>query len=304
MSMPPEVSFSDFSRKFINGDEKFTQPEKKQCLRDLQIMIANLKNIPREQVLFSPDDLYLTHDELVIFNDMIARYINDEPVSKIIHQRFFWKHAFYVDENVLDPRPETELIIELMLKQFATYLPLRFLDMGTGSGCILLSLLQEYENATGIGIDICPGAIAVAKRNRKMFPSSIAERAEFIIIDWNDLGKTQAAAHESHFHSFDVLVGNPPYIKSAEIEFLPKNVKNYDPRVALDGGQNGMTSFAEIASIAKKMLRPNGRIFLEIGIDQDADVKKILQHNNFSSLNLFKDSNEIDRVISGTYISF
>ncbi|MDR3155642.1 MAG: peptide chain release factor N(5)-glutamine methyltransferase [Holosporaceae bacterium] len=303
--MSTKISVADFLPKFINGAAASSGHEKNRILRDVRLMVASLKQVSPEQVQFSPEDLYLTLKELQILNEMLIRYNNEEPISKIIHRRFFWKHAFYVNGNVLDPRPETELIIESVLEHFDPHLPLRFLDLGTGSGCILLSLLQEYENSVGVGIDLSKEAIEVAERNREMFSKSIAERANFLPMNWNDLGKAQSFGKKDRFNaSFDVVVGNPPYIRSADIELLPVNVKNYDPIVALDGGPYGTESFREIIGIAKKMLNASGKIFLETGIWQSNVVKRLLQSNGFFCLDIRQDLNGIDRVIVGEMYSF
>jgi release factor glutamine methyltransferase len=305
MSRISEVSVGDFLHKFIddlNGPARSTDHEKNQRLRDVRLLVAHLKKVSLEQVLFAPEDLYLTKNEQQTLYEMLSRYNNREPISKIIHQRFFWKHAFYVNENVLDPRPETELIIELILEHFAPHLPLRFLDMGTGSGCILLSLLQEYENAVGVGIDVSEDAITVARQNRDELATSISVRADFIAMDWNDLGKSDNTNCEKKPLGdglFDVIVGNPPYIRSADIDLLPANVRNYDPAVALDGGPSGTVSFGEIACVTKKILNPGGKIFLEIGAGQSNAVKQILQREDLLFRDIRKDLNGIERVIIG-----
>jgi release factor glutamine methyltransferase len=266
-----------------------------------RLIIAKIKNLRYEDVLLSPKKIFLDDREQALFRGMLARYRKNEPISKIIGRRSFWKHDFFVNENVLDPRPETELIIEMVLTRFAKSAPLRFLDIGTGSGCILLSLLSEFRNAVGLGVDISQGAIQVAERNRNTL--EIADRAVFLPIDWNKLNTAILMENVQFGGAVDVIVSNPPYIKSSDIALLDDNVKNYDPIIAIDGGEDGLTAYREISAITKEILVAHGTIFLEVGYNQADDVKKILINNGFSDVHSEKDLNGIDRVVVGKLIA-
>lgn len=256
-------------------------------IRDARLLIAKIKNIAYEKILFTPEEISLDNEEQSLFFNMLLRYKNNEPISKIINKKSFWKHDFFVNRDVLDPRPETELIINCILSRISKESIIKFLDIGTGSGCILLSLLYEYPNAIGLGIDISKKAIEIAEHNKNVVN---IKNAGFLNIGWNDL--------ENVFNEkFDIIVSNPPYIKSCDIKSLDENVKNYDPLISLDGGTDGLNSYKEIAKISKNILSKNGIIFLEVGYDQAKDVKTIFSHYGFTSFEIIKDLNEIDRIV-------
>ena len=259
-------------------------------MRTVRTLLASIKNLSSEDIAFRSGDFSFNKTECALFFDMMSRYKANEPISKILNKKAFWKHIFYVDENVLDPRPETELIIESVLKILDRNSSLRFLDVGTGSGCILLSLLLEFKNSCGVGIDISRKAVQVAEKNKKILD---VKNAIFTNIDWNDLFENFQEP------SFDVLVSNPPYIKSQDILSLDANVMDYDPQIALDGGNDGLTAYREISNIAAKILRNNGLIIFEIGYGQASDISTILLQNAFQVINIVEDLNKIERVIVG-----
>lgn len=255
--------------------------------KDIRKLIAKVKNISYEKVAFDADSVHLNDEEFELFQKLLARYRNDEPISKILNRRGFWKYDFYVNADVLDPRPETELIIEIVLRQFDASEKLNFLDIGTGSGCILLSLLGEFKNSIGTGIDISEKAIAVARKNQQRLN---IKNANFENVSWNDFAP---------LNQFDVIVSNPPYIRTADISSLDKNVREYDPLLALDGGKTGLKPYREISALAKHWLKPNGYIVFEVGYDQAQDVSEILKANGYSSIQIAKDLAGIDRVVYG-----
>jgi len=258
-------------------------------LKDLRRIIAKVKNVGYEQILFNGDRIFLDETEVLLFVGMLARYHNNEPISKIINSRSFWKHDFFVNSDVLDPRSETELIIEMILEQFSTSAALNFLDIGTGSGCILLSLLHEYKNAHGVGIDACPKAVEVARHNQERLSIN---NGNFIAVNWKDFSSEIL---------FDVVVSNPPYIKTDDISNLGENVKNYDPLLALDGGVSGLEAYVSISSILKNILKPNGVILFEVGYDQAESVAQIMQDNGFEITAVRKDLSGIDRVVAAKF---
>lgn len=254
-------------------------------LKDLRLIIAHVKKTSYEQIALYADKVDLDDSDLTSFEELLARYKSGAPISKILNIRGFWKHDFFVNEFVLDPRPETELIIEEVLKRFNTEDEFKFLDVGTGSGCILLSLLSEFKNSYGIGIDISPEAIQVALRNQEKLHIT---NAEFLNIGWNDFRG-----------SVDIIVSNPPYIRTQDIATLDVSVREYDPIIALDGGLSGLRSYEEISSLAKQWISPGGYIFFEVGYDQAKDVADILAQCGYTSIEISKDLAGIDRLVSG-----
>ena len=209
----------------------------------------------------------------------IQRRLQHEPVAKIIGKKGFWKDDFIVNKDVLDPRPDSETLIEAVLEQYPNRtMPLRFLDLGTGSGCLLLSLLQEYPNATGMGIDISPKAIEITDKNKKNQNAVFMQKD--MCSDLSDLG------------TFDIMISNPPYIPTAEIETLEKDVKDYDPLLALDGGIDGLDFYRVLA---KKHLAP--RLFIEIGINQEQQIIPLFESEGWQFVKSWKDLGGITRIL-------
>jgi release factor glutamine methyltransferase len=259
-----------------------------EIVKIMRSMVAKIKNISPNTLIFSPEKVFLDSREIRILENMLLRYQEGEPPSKIINCRAFWNHDFFVNEAVLDPRPETETIMQMILARFSPISPLRFLDLGTGSGCLLLSLLSEFSNAVGLGLDLSSEAIRVAIHNQKKLG---IEKASFLNIDWNSF---------SGYERFDVIVGNPPYVKTSHISQLEKGVRNYDPILSLDGGESGLRAYEEISRLAGGWLLPHGVIFLEVGGDQASAVGKILQKNGFKIEKIEKDTNGLERAICAT----
>ena len=212
---------------------------------------------------------------------IIERRKKGEPLSKILGHRGFWKGDFFVDKNVLDPRPDSETLIQAVLENFPDKnTPLRILDLGTGSGCLLISLLMEYPKAVGIGVDISAKAIKIAKKNA----IKNGVKADFILLDMASLSP--------HFGQFDIVISNPPYIPTKDIDNLDKSVKEDDPLLALDGGKDGMDFYRIIAQKA-----PVSVIFLEIGLGQKKQVQKIFEKQNWRFLGTKRDYAGIIRVL-------
>ena len=212
-------------------------------------------------------------------NSFISRRLAGEPVAKIIGKKGFWKDDFFVSKDVLDPRPDSETLIEAVLEKFPDKnQTLRILDLGTGSGCLLLSLLGEYKDATGVGIDISEKALAIAKQNKGN------KAAEFIRRDMrqdlSDLGQ------------FDIMISNPPYIPTAEIQTLERDVKDYDPLLALDGGADGLDFYR---ALAKQHLAP--ALFIEIGKDQEQQIIPLFEQQGWQFVQSWKDLGGITRVL-------
>ena len=212
-------------------------------------------------------------------NTFIQRRLTGEPVAKIIGKKGFWKDEFIVSKDVLDPRPDSETLIEAVLEKFPDKdAPLRILDLGTGSGCLLLSLLGEYNNAMGVGLDISEKALYIAKQNAH------TDRATFIQRDMrqdlSDLGK------------FDIMISNPPYIPTAEIQMLERDVKDFDPILALDGGSDGLDFYR---ALANQNLAPT--LFIEIGKDQEKQIIPIFEQQGWRFAQSWKDLGGITRIL-------
>ncbi len=228
-----------------------------------------------------------TKDEELELRKAIERRLNHEPLDKIIGSKEFYKYTFSVDCNVLSPRPDTEILLEKALGLLDDNKEYNIIDLGTGSGCILLSLLKEKSKAHGIGVDISEKALAKAKENA--INLNVADRVSFINKSWteDDFVKSE----------FDMIVSNPPYIPTQEIETLDVEVKKYDPITALDGGVSGLKCYEEIAKIAYQLLKKDGYILLEVGYNQAEDVANIFQENGLLLVDIAKDLAGINRCV-------
>ncbi|MBX9785713.1 MAG: peptide chain release factor N(5)-glutamine methyltransferase [Alphaproteobacteria bacterium] len=220
--------------------------------------------------------------------DWLARRLKGEPLSRIKGMREFWSLPFQLNEHTLDPRPESELIIEAVLKWIGpcSKEPWRLLDLGTGSGCLLISLLHELKNASGMGVDIEEKALSMAQKNAEL--NGVLPRAHFQISNWG----------EGIREKFDIIVSNPPYIPLQEKETLEKAVLAYDPAQALFGGENGLDCYALLAKTIPHLLAPKGLVVLEIGMGQSASVTSLFQERGFQRLFVLKDLQGIERTLA------
>ncbi len=215
------------------------------------------------------------------FAAVVERRARREPVSQILGCRAFWTHDFIVTADVLDPRPETETLVEAALSAHFD----RMLDLGTGSGCILLSLLAERGGATGTGTDLSPAALAVARRNA--VATGVGARATFLRSDW--LGSVEGG--------FDLIVSNPPYIADDEMAGLAPEVRDWEPHLALTPGGDGLDAYRRIAREAPGHLLPGGRLMVEIGPAQAAAVSRLFGRAGLTAVATIRDLGGRDRVI-------
>jgi release factor glutamine methyltransferase len=235
---------------------------------DARLLICHAAGVSHESYVARPD-WELAPDAAAQLRRCIERRLDGEPVSRILGQREFWGRAFLVDRHTLDPRPDTETLIEVALGLVASQglreQPLRLLDLGTGTGCILLTLLAELPNATGVGTDRSVPALALASANARRL--GVDDRAAFLAGDWL----------EPVSGSFDLILANPPYVATGEIGRLPREVGAYDPWGALDGGTDGLDAYRRIAGGVRRALRPGGAILLEVGAEQADRVLSLLR---------------------------
>jgi release factor glutamine methyltransferase len=233
---------------------------------DARLLVGHALHLDRAR-LIAQSDRILEAREINVINALAARRLKREPVSRILGQKEFWSIALAITPDVLVPRPETETVVEgaldFVVRGGLRMEKLRILDIGTGSGALLLALLRELPNATGTGTDISTGALKVARENAAR--CGVEGRCTFVVCDI-------ASVVEG---PFDLLVSNPPYIAHNEITSLAPEVKNYDPTVALDGGDDGLAAYRAIAADAKRLLAPGARMFVELGAGQEAAVRDL-----------------------------
>lgn len=221
-----------------------------------------------------------------LFAELVARRVKREPMSQILGERGFWQHDFIVTNEVLTPRPDSEVLIEEALK----CLPdkekhYQFLDLGTGSGCLILTLLYEFKKAQGMGVDQSSAALDVAKRNAKRV--NVENRVRFQQGNWAE-GLTER---------FDLVISNPPYIPLAHYESLMPEVRDYEPRAALIGSEDGLGFYREICKQAPDLLSKDGWLIFEVGKGQTDEVVAVAEQNGFDLHNIRKDYGGIERAI-------
>ncbi len=228
-----------------------------------------------------------TDEQETVAREYLSRRLNHEPLDKIIGKKEFYKYEFKVNNDVLSPRPDTEILVEKALEIIDKDKKYHIIDLGVGSGCIILSILKERHNAKGIGIDISKKALSTAKENAKLL--EVGDRITFINSDWNNIVKNN--------EEFDIIVSNPPYIPEYEYNELDIEVKKFDPIIALVGGDDGLKCYREIADIASIILKKGGYILLEVGYNQALDVIDIFSKKDFSIVEIAKDLSGINRCI-------
>ena len=252
---------------------------------DARIRLREIFNFDEKELILN-SDLILSESKISKVQKIITRRLNFEPVSKIFGKRDFYNSTFSISDDVLDPRPETENIVEIANNFILEKGYESFIDLGTGSGCIILSILKENKNLTAVGVDISIDAINIAKKNSK--DMNLEKRSSFLVSNWLS----------SVYNSYDLIISNPPYIPSDEIITLSKTVKNFDPLISLDGGQDGLKCYKEMAQDISRVINKNGRVILEIGYNQAHDVIKIFESKEFKLLKIYNDINGLNRILT------
>jgi len=257
---------------------------------DAQVILSNIMGAEREYLIIN-NKIDISEKIEKKYQTAIKRRIKGEPVAYIIGKKEFWSKDFIVNHSTLVPRPETELLIYKLINFFKNR-RINILDIGTGSGCILLSILKELKTSMGTGIDISPKAIKVAKRNAEKF--NLLNRSKFKFFDFNKYisGK------------YDLIVSNPPYIPSKDIKNLSKDIINYEPLFALDGGIDGLDLIKKVIYKSNHLLKKEGLLALEIGHNQYRKVFNILRNNGYREVSKEYDYNRNVRCIITTKIGF
>ena len=253
---------------------------------DSEILLAKVLNKKREKILVKLNQ-NIKKKEISVFNKFIKRRVLKEPVAYIIKEKEFWSKKFMVNKDTLIPRPETELIVENLIDIYRNK-KISLLDIGTGSGCILISLLSELPYSNGVGIDISNNALKVAKKNASLH--KINSRVKFYNKSIINLYNCK----------FDLLVSNPPYIEIKNMKNLDDGIRKYEPLIALNGGNDGLDVIKKVIYKAKEILKINGRLALEIGNGQSNKVSKELKKNNFKIEKNIRDYKDNTRCLIST----
>ena len=244
---------------------------------DTEVILADVLKISRVN-LITKQNTSLNQEQEDLFAKLIKRRKQQEPVAYILNKKEFWNENYYVDKRVLIPRPETEILIEMLLKKVKDKSKVfQILDLGCGSGCLLISCLKEFNKSLGLGIDISSLALEVAKKNIQSH--KINSRAKLLKLDLFKLDIKK---------KFDFILSNPPYLTSSEYRNLSKDVKDYEPKQALVGGFDGILYYKKIISFSKSSLKKNGFLALEIGDGQYKEIKKLLTNHSFRILDKYQ----------------
>jgi len=251
---------------------------------DARLLVQAAAGASEIEMIREPGRL-MSQDELAQLAKYERRRLGREPVSKILGRREFWGLDFLVDRSTLDPRPDSETLVEVSLRYLRDVPAPLLLDLGTGSGCLLLALLSGKEDARGVGVDISPDAVRMADRNANRL--GLQARASFQAGDWADV----------EIRPYDLIVSNPPYIASAEIDGLEDEVRLFDPHGALDGGADGLDAYRSLASLIPKLLAPQGRAVVELGFGQASSVSAIFSAHGLETMEVAEDLALVPRAL-------
>ena len=254
---------------------------------DARLLVEAAADTTRVEIVTDPYRV-LTPEQEARLEDYLSRRAKREPVSHILGRKGFWKIMLQVTPDVLTPRPDTETVVEWVLRDFPETAPWHVLDLGVGSGAILLSILAERPAAKGLGVDVSEEALAVARENAANL--GLAGRTALLRGDWTwGLGEA----------TFDLVVSNPPYIASHVIEELEPEVRDHEPRLALEGGADGLDAYRTLAPEILRVLKPGGRFAVEIGFDQKDAVEALFREAGAADVVTVRDLGDRDRVVAG-----
>ena len=254
---------------------------------DSEILMAKTINKDRKYILLN-SNYYLNKNDIIYFYKLIKQRSLGNPVAYLVNKKFFWNSEFFVTKNTLIPRPDTEIIVENVLHMTKYKNKLNILDIGIGSGCILLSILKERQNFYGTGIDISKKCLNISKINATNLKVISRLKLYKSNVDKFKLGK------------YDLIVSNPPYIKTSNLKYLERDVAEFEPKLALDGGLDGLSEIRKVIKKSSELIKKNGKFILEIGFDQKNKVIKLLKKEGFYINSTQKDLAKNDRCIVST----
>ena len=254
---------------------------------DSEILLSEIIQKDRKFLILNYDK-ELKKKTLENFDDLISQRSKGKPIAYLTKKKSFWKDIFEITSDVLIPRPDTEIIIEEILKLTKNKRNLKILDIGVGSGCVLLSLLREKKNFTGVGIDISKKCIDLSRKNSLKL--GLHKKVKLFNSDVDNF----------NYGKYDLIVSNPPYIKSCDLKYLDRDVVDFEPITALDGGANGLSNILKVINKSSELIKINGKLILEIGFGQKNDVKRILVNRGFYINKIVRDFSNIERCIIST----
>ena len=256
---------------------------------DSEILISKVFKKKREEIILN-SNYKLVDSQIILFKKLLKERSKGKPISYITGKKHFWKNEFIINESSLIPRPDSELIVEEVLKYLKNKPFSKLLEIGVGSGCILLSVLDERKSCYGTGIDISKECINLSKINSKKL--GIINRIKFYKSDIDNF----------NFGKYDLIISNPPYIKKQDIKYLEKDIVDFEPIKALDGGLDGLSEIKKVINRSSKLIKLKGKLFLEIAFDQKREVLSLLKNRGFYINKVLKDLGNNDRCVICTKI--
>lgn len=255
---------------------------------EARMMVSFVLGIDANALFFNCPELNKEQENKL--NNLVQKRINHYPLCKLLGKKGFYKYDFIVSEDVLSPRPDTEILVEAAISYSKASHAKKILDLGTGSGCIILSVLGDVKDLSGVALDSSFKALEIARKNAQNL--GLQNRVNFVQGSWFDEDIVSRLGND-----FDIIVSNPPYIPSQDINGLEEEVKSHDPLLALDGGEDGMKDYRQIARISYSLLKLGGKIFLEAGIGQEMQISQIFEREGFTTSEILKDYGGINRCI-------
>ena len=261
---------------------------------DCRLLLSKI--LEKANPVYTHEQVNISKDEIINFQTLVKQRQKGKPVSRILNKRNFWKREFMLNGDTLDPRPDSEILIEAVLEYFPNKTQLlKILDLGSGTGCLGLSLLEEYEDSLISFVDVSKKSLEIVKKNSHQF--WLKGTLKYIHLDWRTHDWDTQLLNIEENKKFDIIVTNPPYIPSNDINFLETEVKDYDPILALDGGNDGLNAYRSIIPRLKNLVKSDGKIFVEIGRGQENSVSEIALQHGLLSIDYKRDLSNIIRVI-------
>ncbi len=274
--------------EILNNGKNFLKKNKiKNPILDSELLLSKVLNKSREEILLNSNYI-LKKQEINKFNSFLLRRKYNEPIAYILGFKYFWKYKFITNKSVLIPRPDTELIVEECLKYLPNNKSKKILEIGTGSGCIIISILKERSKCVATALDLSNRALNVAKSNAKLH--QLENKINFINIDIDKYNSC----------NYDLIISNPPYISNVDLSRLDDDIKFHEPKIALSGGFDGFRDIKKVIIKSKKLLKRNGKLIIEIGSKQKTQSIRILNENGFYINKTSTDLSEKDRCIIST----
>ena len=259
------------------------------ALLDSEILMSKVLKKDRTEVLLNSEK-QLNSKDYIYFRKLILSRLKNKPIAYLTSEKSFWKYKFEINEKVLIPRPDTELIIEQVLKIYKNKCCINFLEVGVGSGCIILSILKEKKSFLGQGVDISKECIKISKKNA--INLGVQNRLKLYKSDIDNFSSAK----------YDLIISNPPYVKKIDLKKLDKDIIDYEPKLALDGGLDGLSKIRKVIKKSSELIKLNGKLIIEIAFDQRKMVINILKDNGFFINSVVKDLGKNDRCIISTKI--